>query len=450
MRADVDEMFAAMGSYAESLPTSTPKVVRRRGEPRRRHQLAAAALVLLLLGGAALAGAVRLGRHDIPPAEPTPKPTVSFTSLTPVGSVQMSLDVRFGSESFGAVEIVGGRAYLAGYSPDHQLRVAGMDLATGAPVFAPVDLGRWVPGPMFRAGPEGLLIAGHREGSSNAVLLVLEPNTGAVRWEQPVNSRVLLWYDFGLVVVSSADHSVRALDWQSGAQRWRRPYGNIQAPVITQELAAPLTKSVNADVGRVDPSHHRLLQIDPDGTLHVVNADTGLDRFARSDVEDAASDQTAFIPHGETLYSIIRFSRVVSYSLDRTDPPTVLYESPPDTYVQSVTPCGPKRICLVVNDQTANGRYVVAMDEASRRELWRAQIPPSNGDIQTVGDRILVDSGQLFDLDGSLGAPRRRRRRDATGPDAGGAAAQGTGGARPRRAHGASGIPLPRSDHMRR
>src|SRR5262245_24997794 len=96
MRADLDRLFNAMGAYADNVPAAAPESARRRGAQRRRNRITiVCAAATLAVGAAAATTRADLGHRDTPPAEPTPRPTVAFTTLEPVGSaIPMALDTN--------------------------------------------------------------------------------------------------------------------------------------------------------------------------------------------------------------------------------------------------------------------------------------------------------------------------------------------------------------------
>jgi outer membrane protein assembly factor BamB len=232
-------------------------------------------------------------------------------------------------------------------------------------------------------------------------LVVLDPDTGAIRWQAPAEGPIA-FYDSVLVTSSSTERVVRARDWITGDEKWRAPYTGEQ-PIYVQALAAPLTESVRWGGGSaVDPADHWLLRPDADGTVHVIDARTGAELAARQGTGEVAPNQTAYVPYGHTLYTIVQEppARVIRHDLDRTDPPTEVYASTGER-VDNVAPCGAGRLCVLVSPQVVGGtRQLVVLDEVGGRELWRAPVSGDVSEIQAVGDRIIVGSGDLFTLDG--------------------------------------------------
>ena len=195
---------------------------------------------------------------------------------------------------------------------------------------------------------------------------------------------------------------MRARDWITGDEKWQAPYIGEQ-PIYVQALAAPLTESVSLGGGlAVDPADHWLLRPDADGTVHVIDARTGAELAARQGTGEVAPNQPAYVPYAHTLYTIVQESpaRVIRHDLDRTDPPTEVYASTGER-VDNVAPCGVGRLCVLVSPQVVGGtRQLVVLDEVGGRELWRAPVLGNAIEVETVDDRILVSSGDLFTLDG--------------------------------------------------
>jgi hypothetical protein len=165
-----------------------------------------------------------------------------------------------------------------------------------------------------------------------------------------------------------------------------------------------LTSDLNIGSGlSVDPTDHRLLRPDADGTVHIIDARTGAELAVRQGIAETASNRPAYVAYGATLYTIDQEppSRVLRHDLDRIEAPTELYASTQER-VDSAAPCGTGRLCLVVSlNRVGFGKELVVIDEASQREVWRSPVVEAIApEIQTVGDRILILQGDLFTLNG--------------------------------------------------
>ena len=302
-------------------------------------------------------------------------------------------------DGFGRAVVVGDRAYLAGYTRGGGVKVGSMDLATGEPVFATVDLLTWTSAPAFWASPQGLALVVGRDGEAGGALVVLDPDTGAVRWQTDAD-RPLAFYDSVLVTVSTSEQVVRARDWVTGEEKWQAGYAG-DYPNYVQPLANPLTGGLILGGSlSVDPADHRLLRIDADGTVQILDARTGAELAAREGVGDLAPNQFTNLAYGGTLYRFHQEApaRVVRHDLDRIETPTEVYSSTTER-IENLAPCGAGRLCLLVSVLQGTSELIV-LDEASRRELWRGPVSGDDTAIQSVGDRILVGSGDLFDLGG--------------------------------------------------
>ncbi len=404
MRADLDELFAAFGAHADVTASGTPEAARRRGQQRRRNRLTSAILVLVLLVSVAVIGGIQLTR-GVAPTQPSPQPSGSLATLTPVGSLPMPLTRTPGQfDGGGIAAVVGDRAYLAGDSAGGGVKVGSMDLVTGEPVFATVDIETWTIAVAFWASPQGLALLVGRDGDAARNLIVLDPDIGTIRWQTSAEDPIA-FYDSVLVTTSANESVVRARDWTTGSEKWQAPYAGDYPPFI-QALAPPLTSDLKIGNGwSVDPTDHRLLRPDADGTVHIIDARTGAELAVRQGIAETASNRPAHVAYGATLYTIDQEapSRVLRHDLDGTEVPTELYTSTGER-VDAAAPCGTGRLCLVVS--LGFGKELVVIDEASQREVWRSLVVEAiEPEIQSVGDRILIRQGDLFTLDGQQLAP---------------------------------------------
>ncbi len=394
-------MFAALGAHADATATATAtgtaEGARRRGEQRRRNRIAAASLALVFLVSVVTVGGIRIARHATSPAQPSPDPSGSLATLSPVGSLLMPLGSQQGGS--GTAVLVGDRAYLAGYTAGGGVKVGSMDLATGELVFATVDLHTWTIALAFWASPRGLALIVGRDGEAGRTLVVLDPDTGAIRWQTGTETP-LAFYDSVLVTFSTSELVVRARDWMTGEEKWQARYAG-EYPNYVQLSADPLTGGLRLAGGfTVDPADHRLLRIDADGSVHLIDPRTGAELAVREGVGDLVPNETANLAFESTLYRFDQETpgRVIRHDLDRVESPTEVYSSTTGR-IEYLAPCGAGRLCLLVSHQDGTGELIV-LDDARRRELWRAPVSSAVGAIQSVRDRILVGSGDLFDMDG--------------------------------------------------
>jgi hypothetical protein len=399
MRADLDRLFSALGAHADTVPPPAPERARRRGDQRRRSRVAiiCATLVLLVGAGAAVARA-DFGQRRNPPAAPTPHPTVAFTTLSPVGT---SIPMALGRSGVGVASVSDDRVYVAGLDARQHLLLGASYLSSGRPVWPIIDSGQsaqW-PGLYVRANTL-VVVAGQQGGSVQPiVVLVFDPATGTKRWQATFADFNLAAFDSVLVTRSAADHAVLGLDWSTGTPRWRIPLAPGELPTIAQHLTTGEVDGLGQGLWP-DTADQRLYLIGADGTVRAYNGNTGqpLGTWANAAPATVAGDTPRYVIYDNLLYAVSRDTDVRVSDLTRTTTSSSLvYTSPSGSRVHSMTPCGVGRVCLIVQDNGAAD--LVAVDRATQSVLWRRPAPQAEY-AATVGDRILTDRGQLFDLDG--------------------------------------------------
>src|SRR5215470_4096900 len=139
MRADLDRLFGAMGAHADSASAAPPESVRRRGNRRRRNRVTfICATLVVAVGATATMARADLG-HRTPPAAQTPRPTASFTTLTPVGA---ATPMPLGSTGSAMASVSGNRLFAVGVTEQHHVLLAAQDLSTNQPLWPTVDIGQ--------------------------------------------------------------------------------------------------------------------------------------------------------------------------------------------------------------------------------------------------------------------------------------------------------------------
>lgn len=407
MPADLDRLYAALGTHVDDMPLADPGAVRQR--PRRldrsRLLVAAVAGAVLLAGTAIGVGWFTTSRHtpdpDVPPVAPG--------RLMPVGGgIPMRLGVFGESGSYGMTSVVGDRAFGAARASDGILRIGAIDLASGKTAWPTRDLGHWGDWNGMTALPQGVIVVGEHDDGTNPdhVAMVIDPDTGALRWQVGVDD--LQWepYESVLVVLSSTDHAIRGVDWRTGEERWRRPIDPRDGSRIVRNYSTTAPAVARGPSGAPTPAgDDRLLLIDPDGTLHVYDARTGAPLAAHPGAAQPATGDQAplYQAYDGTLYAVstTRPTRLTAFDLTRADGIHTLYTAPADDkdFPQGVWPCGTGLVCLISQGGPGTDR-IVAIDTKTRRELWQRQMP--NAQTATaLGDRILTGGGQLYDRDGT-------------------------------------------------
>jgi outer membrane protein assembly factor BamB len=178
-----------------------------------------------------------------------------------------------------------------------QSDVRAHDAQTGAPLWqramsAPFPITTRLETSLRLAPDNGLyfVLDGQR------ALLALDPRTGAVRWEQPIQG-LASYAMAGTVVVLTDSASVRGLDATNGSVRWRHPTGGLSVVAPLDDTTALLALStrmctVDAASGTLRRhGRHRLHEqdgvLDARGGLVVMTTD-GVARLFRRDGDDLA------------------------------------------------------------------------------------------------------------------------------------------------------------------
>jgi PQQ-like domain len=399
MPADLDRLFSAMGAHADGAAVLAPESVRRRGDQRRRSRIAATCVtVALLVGAVAAIARTDVGRHDTPPAQPTPRATVAFTPLRQAGG---TISIPLGTTGVGMAAVSGNRVFVVGITSQHHVLLGASDLNTGRPIWPTADTGQIGDWPVLYLSPEAVVVAAGRAASPHlGVVMVFDPTTGAKRFQVDPTTAGGAAFDSVLVVTSAAEHAVRGIDWITGAERWRIAIAAGDQPIVTQNLATP--KENGLGVGQwPDAANERLYVISTDGTVRTYNGNTGALLGTRPEAipRRAGGGTPTYVAYGDVLYTIIGGTEVRAVDLAATTAAADEYTAPVGSTVRSLAPCGPGRFC-VIEDNNGNVQ-LAAVDLATYTVLWRRPAPQATY-LGAVGDRILTDRGQLYDLSGQL------------------------------------------------
>ncbi|MBX6750161.1 MAG: PQQ-binding-like beta-propeller repeat protein [Micromonosporaceae bacterium] len=400
MPADLDELFAALGSYTDRVPVGPPELARRRGQRRTRRRLAASALAVMLVIGSVVVIATRFQRPDLPPTPTTPTPSaapVRFTELQPLGA---GVDMELGG--YGMAAVVGDRAYVGARTVDGRLHVNAIDLRTGDPLWSTVDLGSFGDWNGLLAGPQAVVVIGeHDDGTiPDHVLMVLDPDTGAKRWETGFDDLDIQWYDIGAVLPSRT--SVRALDWRTGAELWRIPVPDTNPePAFLQNFstADAATAPAMLRVG-LDPTDHRFFMVEPSGRLHRYDAATGLEQEVVPDAGPAVATREGLLINyrlvDDQLFST-NDDRTEAYRYDLRNPAGLvrIYTATGQDRIDSVTACGPERACVITRSSGPSDKLNL-VDLSSGRILWQVEINYAEYAV-AAGDWIITERGNLVE-----------------------------------------------------
>jgi hypothetical protein len=383
MPADLDELFITLGAHADRIPLGTPENARRRGQRRRRRVVAAGLALVAVATASTVVAVAQLALRPVPPATPT----FDFIPLRPAGTVSMDvapIDPRDAEGGYNGSVIVDGVAYVVSDPAGRPAQLGALDLAAGAPVFPTVDLGVWANGlRLAHAGPEGLLLVAPGESS----MIVVDPSSGVVRWQVAIDPvTAVLPTESAIIAYHLGTGLARALDWQTGAERWHRQYGVADwvSEAYPESLVRPGTAARTS-------SYPDRMVVGRRGSVDIIDTHTG-DVLGSFNVE--RPENTQFI--AGALYTNEE-GEVWAHPLDTGGPPTLVY-SDPDGEGGGVDWCGPSVLCVYDSSWFPGEDTLILLDLDTHRELARFQ---ARGLAQVVGERVLTPDG-LFDLAGNL------------------------------------------------
>jgi hypothetical protein len=425
---ELDRLYARLGAQADRVVAEPTAHLRRRVR-QRRQRFVTLIVVMVLIVGAAAFGSLRFGRISVQPTTPMPKPTVDFIALRDVGDIAMDLGGEFdGGSLFQDSAIVDRVAYVVAWHWPGPLRVGALDLRSGQPRFPTIDLGQWQEVSEFHALAEGLVVLGTPVGESVQTVAVLDPATGAVRWQQPLEKqqpqdrplRVLLAHA-GVVAAGpwrSTTADIRSLDWVTGEQQWRVVL-DARNVTIPQRWEPNPDGNDPFDAGPDDP--RLLLPAQDSGDVTILNTRTGnttsVHAWSQSPWDRATPtpipglhliDNQLYIVDngfaGATQTAPATLTRLVA---DGSGSPTVLWTGAPGQIVAESSPCGVQRLCLTVSgpaksgDPVASGYGVRVLDATTGRDLGLFPNMAMSGGI-LLGDRYLDPKGRVYDLSAAL------------------------------------------------
>ena len=275
--------------------------------------------------------------------------------------------------------IIDGVAYVrVGGSGTTPLRVGALDLATGDPVFPTIDLGRWDSGPDVIPHRDGLLVRGDPQDGPGERLTMLDPATGAVRWERVLHQD-LITRDGVIVATESGD--VVGLDWRTGDERWRLAYPGAHLLSFgftsTPTLPAPAGFESHQDARVAFGVGDSIDVIDTRTGQRVGAVTLAVGHQFRGLIED-----TLFAGIGRELWA---------YPITGDGRRTLAYTAPEGQEAFAL-PCGESLLCVLANPEASGEASIVVLDRETyrKREGWQLDSIGS-----AVGDRFLTLNGIL-------------------------------------------------------
>jgi outer membrane protein assembly factor BamB len=384
---DVDQLFRAMQSDADLVPSPDVSMIQAAGRRRRRRHTARAMVAVGLVVAAVSMVPALWPKATRPPTDTAPT-GVTFTPLRAIGSEE----VTFGALTPGPLRsvttaIVDGRGYVLWEEATGVPRVAALDVATGHKLWGPVTLSRTDGWAAIYATSRAVVVGTGSEGS-DATVVVLDPDTGQERWRRQLGTVVGAAYDSAIVLANQATGVTEALDLQTGETLWTvtDPSGSV---------ATVLGMRVSEDMSQTGPylgySDHRLVEVGGDQTVRVYDVLSGQLLGSRPALgnEALAYDGTVYAIRDSTATTP---NQVLAYPAIGTEPARTVYQSPQGSpRLRALAPCGAHRICLVEGYGTNNGADadVVAVDVDARASVWRTRTGDLDGLFPLGGGRVL-------------------------------------------------------------
>jgi outer membrane protein assembly factor BamB len=389
--SNLTSFFAALGALADRTSPGTAEGARRRGERRRHRLIASYAAVAVLVAGVAGGAAWLAPRPAPPPADPQPTPTGTFIPLRSVAPLPMEIagpDPDDGSLP-ASVTVLDGVAYVHAGGNDAPLRVGALNLATGSPVFPTVDLGLWDQGPVIAMDRDGLYVQGDpRDARSEERMMMLDPATGAVRWEKTFDPFYGAIPADGVILLCVSPSTVVGLDWRTGEELWRRPYPGRTVTISGGYTSAPSLPS-RATAGDLRGHLDTRVVIAVGESIDVIDGRSGQSHGTVTLVDDhrfaGLNDDTVFAGAGREVWAYPMTGGA----------PTLAYTAPEGMEAMAM-PCGAGLLCAVAFSDTDVS--TVVLDRSTYQELFA-----SYG--TAVGDRFLTPDGHLLDLTGQVVGP---------------------------------------------
>ncbi|MEV4345564.1 Hsp70 family protein [Actinoplanes sp. NPDC049596] len=347
----------------------------------------AAALALLLAGGSALAWTL-WPRH----------PSLDYHPLSELQHVPPVVEI---GSAWSDAAVRGDRVYFASTNYDNgDLGVVALDAGEKSAAWSHRETGvaqRWQE---MVALPDGVALFSDTDSSKGtSELVILDAGRGDKRWQRTLGRDDVVYFAGDRAIVADRQgRRLLGLKLDDGSEAWAQPDpGESTSPTAVHLVTTPADLDGPAGLtGRpfdADPGDDpRLVQITPDHSVRVLNANSGKIIASRANVADTDDDVVA---HNGRL--IVRededADRIVTYQLDQLGEPDVTYTAPTATAkLGGLTPCGDDRVCAIEStgygDENAT---VIALDVAKGGKLWSRKAAKAET-LVPVGEAVLARS----------------------------------------------------------
>ncbi len=381
MPTDLDEMFAALRSDADSVPVADAAAARRHGVHRTRVQASAAAALAVVLVAAGLGGIAWTRRPGPPPASDTPLPTVGER-------------IAFGGTAVSALPQIENpminptRAYVMWSDDKRATRVIATDLNDGHVLWESPVAG--VEGTTTMTVVSGaVVVTSTYDIGFGGRMWVLDPNSGRV-WRQgaynPIDQDI--FYPNAMVSRNPGTSVLSAVAWDTGRTLWQVPRGaDPPARILGSGTLLDQTNSYTfRNYGTGDkPVDSRLIEVTRSGKVLVRDATTGLVQHTVPVTVNLNGQQYAYAG------KLITVSADSPYKIQLTDLDTghqTSWTASAGRTFKQLTPCGSTEVCVA--DTSAAGPELSVIDIDRQRLKWRV---PVTGDTLDFRDTLVVTGG---------------------------------------------------------
>jgi hypothetical protein len=400
MPVDLEDMFAALGRDADSVPVAPAEQARRRGRQRTRTTAMVAAAATAV--GLVTTGIGVTARHDDGTDRPV-HPAASDQALPAVGSPLTFPSLARVATTAGA----DGREYTAWQSVGGPTEVNAVDLRTGAVVWSAGELGSAGDSMVGTvAMPQGVVVTlAPADGAApDSTMYVLNPADGRQRWKLTfTQGDNVVYHRAALIRMSARTGVTEAFDWTTGAVRWSLP-ATADRPIRTMGTHVPADQDL-AGGSRLPAGYtdNRLVQVTEGGQVQVRTVTTGA--LLRTATIPAPGEQSSYYSYDGRLYNDEQTGgafRIRATDLRTGHGRTDVVLTPGAGYrLGGFTACGPDRVCVL--DQDGGRATVTAVDVAQRRQLWRVDAPAGARTVDSMHGRTLVTADAtsvVLDSDG--------------------------------------------------
>jgi outer membrane protein assembly factor BamB len=385
---DLDDLFSALGRQADALPLAPAAAARHRGAQRRRTRamLAAATAVLVMAGVGVAAWRGDLGQRPVPAT-----PGVPVRGMSPVGS-----PIKFGGTDNHWTQTVtaDGRLYAAAETPDGETKMVAIDPETATILWESTPFHPFwdVGGPI--AVPGALLVSDSASMDEAPTLYVLDPATGAVRWQLRWRSPDEIVVGDNVLVRMVGDTGVtEAFDLGTGAQLWSLPAGGDRPAHIVGMQSGDYDEVGNLVGPQTTLSDDGLVQLTRGGQALLREIRTGALRRAAQTAAPSTWSAVAYDGQLFTLHETGKKQRQIRVTdlAGAAGESRILHTTTEGKGVGDFAPCGPGRLCVVQFLDAESKTVVVPIDTETGKALWTAGLRTQvNGSLHARAGRVLA------------------------------------------------------------